>query len=73
MTGQVNRREAVFFLNVMHFVLLDSYLSVSSRTGFPNDPAAEIALDTVRDWLRENKDKVSAVHFSENQLHLCYR
>ncbi|KAK3553330.1 hypothetical protein QTP70_000851 [Hemibagrus guttatus] len=25
--------------------------------GFPNDPAADIALNTVRDWLKENKDK----------------
>ncbi|KAL7889364.1 hypothetical protein AOLI_G00016220 [Acnodon oligacanthus] len=29
--------------------------------GFPNEPAANIALETVRDWVEENKDEVGAV------------
>ncbi|KAL7877017.1 hypothetical protein SRHO_G00036600, partial [Serrasalmus rhombeus] len=28
--------------------------------GFPNEPAADIALKTVRDWVEENKDEVGA-------------
>ncbi|XP_046731030.1 ADP-ribose glycohydrolase MACROD2 isoform X4 [Silurus meridionalis] len=31
--------------------------------GFPNEPAADIALDTVRDWLMENKDKIDRIIF----------
>ncbi|XP_068088558.1 ADP-ribose glycohydrolase MACROD2 isoform X2 [Hyperolius riggenbachi] len=31
--------------------------------GFPNDPAADIALNTVKNWLRENRDKVDRVIF----------
>lgn len=27
-------------------------------TGFPNDPAAEIALKTVKGWIEKNKDEV---------------
>ncbi|KAL6487913.1 hypothetical protein MHYP_G00045390, partial [Metynnis hypsauchen] len=26
--------------------------------GFPNEPAADIALKTVRDWVEENKDEM---------------
>lgn len=26
--------------------------------GFPNEPAAEIALNTVKSWIEENPDKV---------------
>lgn len=51
-------------LSGRHFVSHELNVFVSSRTGFPNDPAADIALNTVRDWLKENKDKVRAVHFS---------
>ncbi|XP_027021707.1 ADP-ribose glycohydrolase MACROD2 isoform X4 [Tachysurus fulvidraco] len=31
--------------------------------GFPNEPAADIALNTVRDWLKENKDKIDRIVF----------
>ncbi|XP_053088987.1 ADP-ribose glycohydrolase MACROD2 isoform X3 [Pangasianodon hypophthalmus] len=31
--------------------------------GFPNEPAADIALNTVRDWLKENKDKIDRIIF----------
>ncbi|XP_058235533.1 ADP-ribose glycohydrolase MACROD2 isoform X2 [Hemibagrus wyckioides] len=31
--------------------------------GFPNEPAADIALNTVRDWLKENKDKMDRIIF----------
>lgn len=46
-------------------LLHDSGLSASLRTGFPNEPAADIALNTVKDWLNENKDKVRAVHYAQ--------
>lgn len=29
--------------------------------GFPNEPAAEIALKTARSWVRRNQEKVSGV------------
>lgn len=29
-----------------------------SFQGFPNEPAAEIALNTVKSWIEENPDKV---------------
>lgn len=29
-----------------------------SFEGFPNEPAAEIALNTVKSWIEENPDKV---------------
>lgn len=31
--------------------------------GFPNEPAAEIALKTARSWVKRNQDKVSDVGF----------
>ncbi|XP_060781464.1 ADP-ribose glycohydrolase MACROD2 [Neoarius graeffei] len=31
--------------------------------GFPNEPAADIALKSVRDWLKENKDKIDRIIF----------
>ncbi|KAK2824114.1 hypothetical protein Q5P01_021289 [Channa striata] len=31
--------------------------------GFPNDPAAEIALNTVKSWIEENPDKITRVIF----------
>uniref|UniRef100_A0AAR2JG60 Mono-ADP ribosylhydrolase 2 n=1 Tax=Pygocentrus nattereri TaxID=42514 RepID=A0AAR2JG60_PYGNA len=31
--------------------------------GFPNEPAADIALKTVRDWVEENKDEIKRVIF----------
>ncbi|XP_036430966.1 ADP-ribose glycohydrolase MACROD2 isoform X2 [Colossoma macropomum] len=31
--------------------------------GFPNEPAADIALNTVRDWLKKNKDEIDRVIF----------
>ncbi|XP_068424605.1 ADP-ribose glycohydrolase MACROD2 isoform X2 [Clinocottus analis] len=31
--------------------------------GFPNEPAADIALDTVKSWIEENPDKISRVIF----------
>ncbi|XP_066536187.1 ADP-ribose glycohydrolase MACROD2 isoform X2 [Hoplias malabaricus] len=31
--------------------------------GFPNEPAADIALKTVRDWLSENKDEIDRIIF----------
>ncbi|KAM9476363.1 ADP-ribose glycohydrolase MACROD2 isoform 2-T2 [Clarias gariepinus] len=31
--------------------------------GFPNEPAADIALKTVREWLKENKDKIDRIIF----------
>ncbi|XP_022540989.2 ADP-ribose glycohydrolase MACROD2 isoform X3 [Astyanax mexicanus] len=31
--------------------------------GFPNDPAADIALQTTKDWLKENKDEIDRVIF----------
>ncbi|XP_017318954.1 ADP-ribose glycohydrolase MACROD2 isoform X2 [Ictalurus punctatus] len=31
--------------------------------GFPNEPAADIALNTVRDWLEENRDKIDRIIF----------
>ncbi|KAK3572611.1 hypothetical protein QTP86_000858 [Hemibagrus guttatus] len=36
--------------------------------GFPNDPAADIALNTVRDWLKENKDKHPTTTLATRQL-----
>lgn len=32
----------------------------SLSTGFPNEPAAEIALKTVHDWIVSNQDEVGA-------------
>lgn len=31
---------------------------VFSLLGFPNEPAADIALNTVKSWIEENPDKV---------------
>lgn len=33
----------------------------SALQGFPNDPAADIALNTVKKWIKENPDKVGHV------------
>lgn len=34
------------------------FFPLLSFQGFPNEPAAEIALNTVKDWIEENPDKV---------------
>ena len=46
--------------------------------GFPNEPAAEIALNTVKSWIEENPDKVGyarVVHIQNKrivgQLSIC--
>ncbi|XP_070398224.1 ADP-ribose glycohydrolase MACROD2 isoform X1 [Nothobranchius furzeri] len=31
--------------------------------GYPNEPAAEVALKTVKDWIKENPDKITRVIF----------
>lgn len=33
----------------------------SALQGFPNEPAADIALNTVKKWIKENPDKVGQV------------
>lgn len=35
--------------------------SSSALQGFPNEPAADIALNTVKRWIKENPDKVGQV------------
>lgn len=37
------------------------FSSSSALKGFPNEPAAEIALNTVKKWIKENPDKVGQV------------
>lgn len=37
------------------------FFSSSSLLGFPNEPAADIALNTVKSWIEENPDKVGHV------------
>lgn len=40
--------------------------------GFPNEPAAEIALNTVKSWIEENPDKVGhARHTILDLLSVC--
>lgn len=42
------------------------FFSPLSLLGFPNEPAAEIALNTVKSWIEENPDKVGharVMHF----------
>lgn len=44
-----------------------------SLLGFPNEPAAEIALNTVKSWIEENPDKVGnsrVMHVQIKQLSL---
>lgn len=38
--------------------LMYLFFSPFSFQGFPNEPAAEIALNTVKSWIEENPDKV---------------
>lgn len=40
-------------------------------TGFPNEPAAEIALKTVHDWIVSNQDEVGAA--GSGKLFLFHR
>lgn len=47
----------------------ESFSSLS--TGFPNEPAAEIALKTVHDWIEANQKKVGAVR--SGKLFLFHR
>lgn len=37
------------------------FSSSSAFQGFPNEPAADIALNTVKRWIKENPDKVGQV------------
>lgn len=59
---------------------IDTYFFAffSSSLGFPNDPAADIALKTVKRWIEENADKVRHVRVIENtavslkiHMHFC--
>lgn len=39
--------------------------------GFPNEPAAEIALNTVKSWIEENHDKVGyarVIHIQNKRI-----
>lgn len=45
--------ESIGIDTVSFFLLLLPFLP-----GFPNEPAAEIALNTVKSWIEENPDKV---------------
>lgn len=46
-------------------IYIDAGVILSSSScalqGFPNEPAADIALNTVKRWIKENPDKVGQV------------
>lgn len=44
--------------------------SSSALQGFPNEPAADIALNTVKRWIKENPDKVGQVWVMQIQIRL---
>lgn len=47
-----------------HTIYIDASVISSSSSalqGFPNEPAADIALNTVKRWIKENPDKVGQV------------
>lgn len=39
--------------------------------GFPNEPAADIALNTVKSWIEENPDKVGHARVMNIQTNNC--
>ncbi|TNN74354.1 hypothetical protein EYF80_015437 [Liparis tanakae] len=39
----------------------------ASQIGFPNEPAAGIALNTVKSWIEENPDKLQMSFYRSNQ------
>lgn len=46
------------YASLWHDFKTESFSFLSA--GFPNEPAAEIALKTVRDWILSNQDEVGA-------------